>query len=330
MITKQQFTPAAMWPYVRFDFALAAVAAVSAWLLVAQAGVRQVALPVTLATVLGTALSILLAVRVNTAYQRWWEASGTWAQLLGYSRTLLRVVMAVTSAKPDADSEAIAQFRHDMARRQIAYLTALRLQLRGQIDATEGRSELAARLDEHEAADLVDADNPAMLLLAGQSQRIVAAYDEGVLSGFDNFQMEFALAGTSVQQAIAERTAMLPMPRTYTVFSRYFVHLFVVVFPFAVIGSMTRDEWLIIPATLVIAFAFRMVERIGSLDTPFGNTKQDVPLTAITTIAERDLLALVRSPDRPAAPEPVRGYLSVSGRARQTTHAATRHEGAWS
>jgi hypothetical protein len=48
--------------YVRFDLALGAVAGASAWLLVAVVGVRQVALPVTLATVLGTALSILLAV----------------------------------------------------------------------------------------------------------------------------------------------------------------------------------------------------------------------------------------------------------------------------
>ena len=45
MIVKPQFTPAAMWPYVRFDLALAAFASVAAWLLVQVGGVRQVALP---------------------------------------------------------------------------------------------------------------------------------------------------------------------------------------------------------------------------------------------------------------------------------------------
>lgn len=249
MIVKRQFTPAAMWPYVRFDLSLAVVASVTAWLLVARAGLVQVALPVTLAVVLGTALSILLAVRVNTAYQRWWEASTTWAQLVGFSRTLVRVVVAVTSAKPDADPAAIARFRRDVARRQVAYLIALRLQLRGQLDTTEGRFELADRLTEEEAADLSEADNPATLLLARQSQRIIAAFGEGVLSGFDNFQMEFSLAGASLQQALAERTAMQPMLRTYDVFTRYLL------------------------------------------------------------LVDRDLLATLGEPERPATPGPVEGYL---------------------
>ena len=309
MLVKRQFTPVSMWPYVRFDLALALVASVVAWLLVAVLGVAQVELPSTLAVVLGTALSILLAVRVNTAYQRWWEASGTWAQMVGFSRTLLRVVVAVTSAKPDADPEAITRFRHDIARRQVAYLTALRLQLRGQLDSAEGRAELATRLADTGDADLADADSPAMLLLARQSQRIIAAFGEGVLTGFDNFQMEFALAGVSTQQALAERTAMQPMPRTYDVLSRYLLHLYVVVFPFAVIGSLPRDQWLIIPAALIAAYAFRMIERIGSLDTPFGNTTHDVPITAIATIVERDLLTVTGVAERPAAPQPVDGYL---------------------
>jgi len=46
VIVKRQFTPAAMWPYVRFDLALAAFASVAAWLLVQVGGVRQVALPI--------------------------------------------------------------------------------------------------------------------------------------------------------------------------------------------------------------------------------------------------------------------------------------------
>jgi hypothetical protein len=52
-----------------------------------------------------------------------------------------------------------------------------------------------------------------------------------------------------------------------------------------------------------------MIERIGSLDTPFGNTTHDVPITAITTIVERDLLTVTGVAERPAAPQPVNGYL---------------------
>lgn len=55
------------------------------------------------------------------------------------------MIVAVTSNKPDADPEAITRFRRDIARRQVAYLTALRLQLRAQLDTTEGRRELTDR-----------------------------------------------------------------------------------------------------------------------------------------------------------------------------------------
>lgn len=181
-----------------------------------------------------------------------------------------------------------------VAHGQIAYVTALRGQLRGTAgDAAGGPA------------------NPALSLLTGQSTRIFQAYRDGVLTGLDNFQMETALAAVSTQQALAERIAMQPVPRTYDIFSRYLVHLYAVVFPFAVIGTLPAHRWLVIPATLIIAFAFRMVERIGAVvEAPFGNTRQDVPLTAIGTLLERDLLDLVgETDDRPPAPVPVGGYL---------------------
>jgi predicted membrane chloride channel (bestrophin family) len=71
MIIKTQFTPAAMWPFARFELGLGLAASAVTWVLVDLARVHQVILPVTLVIVLGTALSILLAIRANTAYLRW-------------------------------------------------------------------------------------------------------------------------------------------------------------------------------------------------------------------------------------------------------------------
>lgn len=61
---------------------------------------------------------------------------------------------------------------------------------------------------------------------------------------------------------------------------------------------------------LLIAMYFRMVERVGaSTEEPFANRTQDVPITALATNLERDLLELVDVPERPAKPTPVDGYL---------------------
>jgi putative membrane protein len=308
MILKRQFTPVSMWPYARFELLLAAVAAPVAWALIDQARLPGFALPSLLATVLGTALSILLAVRVNTAYQRWWEASAIWGQITGLSRNLVRVVVTVTAAKQDADVQAVAAFQRDIARRQSAYTTALRIQLR----ATTGEErELDARLSDADRAALAGVDNRASVLLALQSARIHAAYGEQILTGLDNFQMETALAALSTQQALAERLTQQPVPRTYDVFSRYLVHLYVIAFPFAVTTTLPAHwRWTVIPATLIVAFAFRMLERIGQVvESPFGNTVHDLPITAIGTLIERDLLELTGQSPRPPAPQPVDGYL---------------------
>jgi putative membrane protein len=130
---------------------------VAAWLLVDRAAVRWVILPVTLASVLGTALSILLAVRANTGYQRWWEASGIWAQITALSRNLARVVISIGDSKRAAgqNAEAVAAFQRGMIEGQIAWVNALRLQLRGQSDW----ASLAPRLSEEEYRTVADADN---------------------------------------------------------------------------------------------------------------------------------------------------------------------------
>jgi len=306
VIIKKHFTPASIFPYVRFELGLGAASSVAAWLIVDQGHTTDVTLPLTVATVLGTALSILLAVRANTSYQRWWEGSGIWAQLVGSSRNLVRVVISVTDAKPDADRAAVEAFQHDVARRQVAYAAALRAQLRRDAHALDEVRATLAPADH----DVLAADNPALQLLARQSRRIFAAYRENLLSGLDNFQMETALAALSNQQALAERITGQPVPRTYDVFSRYLVHLYTVVFPFAVIGSLPLHHWLVIPATLVVAFAFRVVERIGTVvEFPFANTTQDVPLSAIGAQLERDLRDLLGDTDKPPAPQPVNGYL---------------------
>src|SRR3954467_9497212 len=91
VIVKPSFSFRRTLPYVRFDLSLAAMSAVGAYLLVDVADISWLALPSLVATVLGTALAILLAFRANTAYQRWWEASTIWAQITGLSRTLIRV-----------------------------------------------------------------------------------------------------------------------------------------------------------------------------------------------------------------------------------------------
>ncbi|NUR57937.1 MAG: hypothetical protein HOV87_04430 [Catenulispora sp.] len=309
MIVKESFTVRRTLPFVWFDLLLAAGSSLAAYLLIDRAGVHWLALPSLLATVLGTALAILLAFRANTAYQRWWEASTIWANLTGQSRTLIRVARTITDAKladPAVDADTVHDWQRDLANRQAAWAHSLARELRGQ----DPSAELERLLPADEAAVVLEADNRPTALARLQSQAIFRGYSAGILSGLDNFQMETALAGLSTQQALAERMSITPIPRPHDFVSRLFVHCYIAVFPFAVISALPAYRWLIIPSALLIALFFRMVERTGaSIEEPFANRTQDVPITALATNLERDLLELVGISQRPAKPEPVDGYL---------------------
>lgn len=308
MIVKERFAPHRVVPYVRADLGVGAASGLAAWLLVDVAGADWLALPTVLATVLGAALSILLGFRANAAYQRWWDAAGIFAQAGAGCRTFARTVVALSAGKRAAGVDAVAVDAWERAAvlRQIAWLHAVRQEARG----LDEREALASYLPADEQARLRAADAPPVVLLGLQSEGVVRAYGQGVLAGLDGFQLDQALAGLAQQHALAQRLAQIPIPRQYTVFARFFVLLYAVVFPFAIVGTLAAHAWLVVPAALLVALVFGLIERTAWVnESPFAGRITDVPLDAICTSAERDLLELLREPARPAAPRPLDGYL---------------------
>ena len=80
---------------------------------------------------LGTGLGIFLGVRNNTAYARWWEASGLWGAVVNQSRNFARTVSAVL---PQMEGSAV---RRVLILHQIAWAMALRMSLHGE-DVSSG------------------------------------------------------------------------------------------------------------------------------------------------------------------------------------------------
>lgn len=309
MIVKRAFSPASVLAYARVELALGAVAGVAAVLLVPVAGLAWLGLPPTLAVVLGTALSILLGFRANSAYQRWWDASSYWAQISAASRNLARIVVTLGDSKkvhPDAAVPAVAAWQARMVRRQVAWTNALRLELRGQSAPDDWTVAVLRHLPSAEHAEVLAAESRASLLLQLQSRDIFACYGAGFLAGFDNFQLEQILPQLAQQQALCERIKTTPIPRPYAIFARTFVDLFVLLLPFTLVSGLATYPWIVIP----IGAVFGLVERTAVVtEDPFENRVQDVPLTAICIRIERDVLEQLGESERPAAPTPVAGYL---------------------
>jgi putative membrane protein len=308
MIIKRNFNPRKVVTYVWLDLSLALIVSLLAFLLYIF-GVSAVALPFAPIGVLGTALAIFLAFRTNTSYARWLEAAQLWYSVQATSRVFARLVLTFVAAHqhtPQHKPEEASTFQREIIFRHLAWLNALRLQLRGQSEW----HTLNPFLSQQDYQTLEVKHNKANYLLKQQGNHIYEAMAKGILQGFDSFQLEGCLLQLSNQQAACERLKAIPIPRQYDYFTRVFLRVFIVLLPFFLLSVLTTLPWLVIPLTLTLAFIYAMLERIGVVnENPFENQITDVPLTAICIQTERDIRELLDDAELPPPAEVKDGYL---------------------
>jgi putative membrane protein len=311
VILKRNFDPRKVTMYVWPQLLAALAWSAAVYVAYVVLGWTFVSAPFGILGVLGTALALFLAFRNNTAFGRWGEASQAWAAITAASRTFARLIVTFTDAHrhtPQYQAEPAEAFKREMIYRHIAWVNALRMQLRGGMDV----NELAPYLDAAELAALRQAPSKAGALLLAQGRRIYDAMASGILQGFDSFQLEGQLAALASQQAVCERIKLIPVPRQYDYFTRLFVWFFIVLTPLSLVGTLVRENvgYLLIPLTVLFAFVFAIVQRTGEVnEEPFENRITDVPLSAMCRGIERDVRETLGETALPPKLEPKDGYL---------------------
>ena len=311
MILKEVLDIRKSIPYVRNELLVAVTASASVYGLYEWANVSEIALPNVLPGVLGTALAIFLGFRNSAAYARWGEAAQLWASIANYSRIFGRLIITFVESHNHTeqyDTDTAKAYHQEMIFRHLAWVNALRLQLRGQSEWQTIRSFLNE--DDWEA--IQRKHNKPSALMVKQGHRIYDAMRSGTLQGFDSFQLEGCLAQLSAYQAQCERIKAIPIPRQYTYFTRMFVWIFIILIPFSFIQTFATINlsWLIIPITLLLAYVFGVVERTGAVnEEPFANAITDVPLSAFCINIERDLREMLGEVNLPQSPVAQDGYL---------------------
>lgn len=314
MIVKRNFHPLKVWAYIKNQVLLTLFWSAAVWLLFYVTGRRELAVNFTPIGVLGSALAIFVAFRNNSAYGRWWEARTLWGGIVNSSRVLARLIITFTDShahQANYDPARSEAFKRSMVYKVIAWVHALRLQLRGQSSWEEIQPFLSA--EEYSEVTGKDHKPNALQLLMGR--QIYEAMGAGTLGGFDSFQMEGQLLALANYQGGAERIKNTPLPRQYDFFTRLFVILFALLLPFGLLSFFLSDlllpfSWLIIPLSVLIAGVFIIMERTGAAnEDPFENKVTDVALSAICNTIERNLREMLGETELPPKLEPVDGYL---------------------
>jgi len=264
-----------------FDLAWRALAALFVWDVAVTvfyfvSPFRAPSLPL---TIFGTGLALFLGFRVNSAYQRWWEGRIMWGLMTNASRSLAREVLSFI---PDRDGGAA--MRIDLVMRQIAYVHAVRRQLRRQ-DPIE---EVRRVLPDSDEATAPPRNNVANGLLDGSARIVAQARSLGLIDTIQQTQIEGLYVDMANAQGGMERIKNTPLPAQYRSFPTFFTRIFCVLLPIGLVETLGVATPI---GSAVAGFMYLAALQVGDdLVDPFADTVHDVPLTTICTNIEGDLM----------------------------------------
>lgn len=310
MITRTYLRPYTAIRYSWKNILFSAICAGLAWSFSTHPAVPQVEVPLPLVAIMGTALAIILGFRNASAYDRWWEARKIWGGVVNESRTFMRQVLTLTD--PRTTPPGLREAMQALVRTQLAWVNALRLQLRTIGDEEQWDRGVARHLHPATYAIVRQGTNKVTQLGMMQGRGLRSLHIDGVMDSYLYVQVTDTLARLTDLQGMAERIKSTPLPRPYDYYTMTFLNLFILLFPFGVVKSFADQglSWLILPVTVVVGWTFFQIYIFGKvLSNPFENWHTDVALDAISTTIEIDLKETIGDADVPAPLKPQNGVL---------------------
>lgn len=253
-------------------------------------------IPAIIPTVLGTAIAFFVGFNNNQSYDRWWEARKIWGALVNDSRSWARSVITYLPADKAFQDSKIIQDR--MVRRHIAFLYALKANLRGAIDETYSQY-----LHEDDIQEISKHTNVPNAILTLQSRALQELSEAKLIDGFRFMEMNQLLVKFSDEMGMSERIKNTIFPTTYNYFTKVFIWLFVV--SLTLVISQSAGVWSIFLGWLV-GFVYVSTQINGmSLVNPFENNSSAIPLNQITRTIEINLLEMIGADKIPKPVKPI-------------------------
>ncbi len=249
--------------------------------------IEQIDLPMSISTVLGVSVSLLLGFRTSAAYDRWWEARKVWGGIVNDSRTFVRQLIGFTSGK-EVHNE-VKNLSHLM----IAWCYALRSSLR-KLNPTEG---IEKYLTDDEKEELSKHSNVPNGILKIMEEKLARLKESGAIDTYQYVAMDSTLKRLCDEMGMCERIKNTVFPVQYRRYTSHGITLFVLMLPFGMLES--TGPFVILISTLV-AFFFNMIEAIAYfLQDPFENRRSDTPMSTLSNTIEINILQMIRETEVP-------------------------------
>ena len=293
------------------------------------AGWEWLILPWVPIAMIGTAAAFLVGFKNTQTYNRLWEARQIWGAIVNCSRAwgiMVKDFVSNKDASQPLPPEVLRRVHQQLIYRHIAWLTALRFQLREprgwentgkpynkeyarfyKVPERESNlpEELKSFLSETEHGYILSKKNRATQLISLQSTQLRELNELGLIDNFRHVEMENMLKDFYEQQGKCERIKNFPYPRQFASINLFFIRLLVFLIPFGILNEFAKigeyQVWLTIPFSAMIGWVFNSMERVGeSTENPFEGGANDVPISSLSRTIEIDLRDMFDETDLPA------------------------------
>lgn len=227
----------------------------------------------------GAAIALILVLRTNSGYERWWEARKLWGGIVNQSRNL-----AIAALRYGPDDRA---WGDAVARWTAVFPHVIRASLRGEPAPADAERLLGGST----AAALGSAEHMPSYVAARLADLLQQARHAGRLDDFAFLQVDAQRAQLVDHLGGCERILRTPLAFAYAVKVRRFIVLYLALLPFALVGPV---GWLTPLVTMFVAYPLLGLDYIGTeLQNPFSkHSLSHLPLDDICATIECDVMAL--------------------------------------
>ena len=215
-------------------------------------------------TTVGFVLSLLLAYRTNTAYDRWWEGRKLWGALVNNSRNLAIKLSVILQEEKD---------RHFFRRLIPGYASILQKHLTNEESAKVLFEDLDLEIDHQKHRP----NQIAKMIF----QKANDLYKSGKITGDQLIILNAELQSFTDVCGACERIKNTPIPYSYSAFIKKFIFFYIMTLPFSFAFTL---GYYVIPVVIFIFYVLASLELIAEeIEDPFGLDENDLPIAKIAS-----------------------------------------------
>ncbi len=216
-------------------------------------------------SLIGFVISLLLVFRTNTAYDRWWEGRKRWGAMVNDTRNVAVKINALTKDSDD----------RDFFKRMIPnFVFATKEHLRDGVIMEE------LELTPEEAKHLERRDHVPAAVVGMMYDRLQTYKERGIMTEAEYLTLDRNLNAFLDSLGACERIKNTPIPFSYSLFLKKFIFIYVATLPLAFVNIF--GYWSALIATFVFYVLVSMEVLAEEIEDPFGTDDNDLPTQSIS------------------------------------------------